>query len=301
MRPEDRYEVAELIYISINHWYRAHGMTESFRGGPSVTEVFYDVYEALDPGCGIVAENARSGRLMGSCFYHPRPHHVSLGIMNAHPNYFGCGVGRALLDHIVDIARREQKPLRLTSSALNLDSYSLYNKAGFTPRCVYQDMFVPVPESGLGAAPRGNERVRPATLDDVPAMARLEMDVSRITREQDYRYCIANEDGLWSVSVYESNEGELDGFAISCGHSAMNMIGPCVSREQEQAAALIFRELDRYRGRAPLLLPPVECQRLVRQLYEWGGRNCELHFCQVLGQFHSFQGVSMPTFLPETG
>src|SRR4029450_1138689 len=111
---------------------------------------FYEVYSALEPGCAVVAENTRTGRLMGSCFYHPRKHHVSLGIMNVHPNYFGGGVARALLQHIIDYTeRRGCKALRLTSSALNLDSFSLYNRAGFVPRYAYQDMFLKVPERGL--------------------------------------------------------------------------------------------------------------------------------------------------------
>ena len=102
MTDDDRAEVAELIYASINVWYNRHGLPDIFRGGPEVTEIFYDVYNVLDPGFDIVAENPRTGRLMGSCFFHPREHHVSLGIMNVHPNYFGCGVGKALLKHIVD-------------------------------------------------------------------------------------------------------------------------------------------------------------------------------------------------------
>src|SRR6188474_1978448 len=102
MTADDKYEVADLIYASINTWYRLRGMPQIFRGGPKVTEVFFDVYNALDTGCAVVAENPDTGRLMGSCFYHPRKHHVSLGIMNVHPNYFGLGVGRSLLRHIID-------------------------------------------------------------------------------------------------------------------------------------------------------------------------------------------------------
>jgi len=79
---EDRSEIADLIYASINTWYRLHGMPQIFHGGPAVTEVFCDVYELLDPGCCAVAQNASTGRLMGSCFYHPRKTHVGLGIMN---------------------------------------------------------------------------------------------------------------------------------------------------------------------------------------------------------------------------
>ncbi len=301
MRPADRHEVAELIYISINHWYLTNGRAEIFRGGPAVTEVFYDVYEALDPGCGIVAQNTHTGRLMGSCFYHPRPHHVSLGIMNVHPNYFGAGAGKALLKHIVDYSEQQGKPLRLTQSALNLDSFSLYTRAGFVPRHAYQDMFLPVPAEGFPHRVDGSDRVRDATADDVAAMAELEMDVSHISREQDYRFCLANDDGIWHVSIYPGAGGSVDGFMISCAHPAMNMLGPCVARTERQALALLAGELDRHRGRQPVFLIPVECAEMVRAAYAWGARNCELHFCQVRGDFHAFRGVNMPTFLPETG
>ena len=115
MTPCDRSEVADLIYLSTNHWYQARGRSAVFHGGPEIADVFYEVYNALEPGCAVVAENAKSGRLMGSCFYHPREHHVSLGIMNVHPNYFGQGVARALLQYIIDYTERNgYEALRLT-------------------------------------------------------------------------------------------------------------------------------------------------------------------------------------------
>lgn len=298
----DRAEVAELIYCSINTWYQRRGLPPIFVGGPRVTEVFHEVYHALEPGCNVVAENPRTGRLMGSCFYHPRKHHVSLGIMNVHPDYFGQGAARALLQHIIDYTEQHDfKALRLTASALNLDSFSLYNRAGFVPRYAYQDMFLRVPGQGMQRSVAGLDRVRDATSADVPALTALEWDVSGITREEDYRYCIANEAGYWHASVYENPRGDIDGFMISCGHQAMNMLGPCVARSEEVAAALILRELDQYKGRSPVFLVPVEKRTLVEQVYDWGGRNCELHFCQVRGEFKPFAGVNMPTFLPETG
>src|SRR5262245_61179170 len=302
MTADDRFEVAELIYASINVWYTKRGMPPIFVGGPRVTEVFYEVYNALEPGCGVVAVNPETGRLMGSCFYHPRKHHVSLGIMNVHPNYFGLGVGRALLGYIIDFTDRNgYKALRLTQSALNLDSFSLYNRAGFVPRHAYQDLILAVPKEGLPHSVAGADRVRPATQADVPGMAALEMEVSGITREEDYRYCIATQLGFWHTAVYESPRGDIDGFMISSAHPALNMLGPCVARSDAEAAALILRELDVHRGRSPVFLVPVDRPGLVRQLYDWGARNCELHFCQVRGEFQPFRGVNMPTFLPETG
>lgn len=301
MTPADRSEVAELIYCSINVWYQTHGRPPIFAGGPRVCEVFYDVYHALEPGCTVVAENPETGRLMGSCFYHPRPQHVSLGIMNVHPNWFGHGVSSALLRHIIDYTDRHgYKALRLTSSALNLDSFSLYNRHGFVPRCAFQDMLLTVPDDGMRRTTPGLDRVRPATEADVPAMDALEMEVSGISREGDYRYCIANALGCWRVFVTEGPRG-IDGFLVSCGHPAMTMLGPCVARTERDAAALVLRGLDELRGRTPVFLVPVEHHGLVRQMYEWGARNCELHFCQVRGEFQPFHGISMPTFLPETG
>ena len=300
MKSEDRHELADLIYISINHWYQTHGRPAIFEGGPEVTDIFFQVYERLDPGCGIVAENVQTGRLMGSCFFHPRPLHVSLGIMNVHPIYFGRGAGKVLLQYIIDFARREGKPLRLTQSAINLDSFSLYNKAGFVPRYAYQDMVLQVPEAGIQHDVPGLEQVREGNKHDVTSMVGLERVVSGIDRELDFGYFLENRDGFWHTSIYENTEGQVDGFMVSCGHPAMNMLGPCVTRTQEHAAALILNELNHHKGRMPVFLVPVECDRLVRTMYEWGALNCELHFCQILGDFQPFRGVNMPTFLPET-
>ena len=301
MADADRFAVAELIYASINTWYLTHGRPQIFYGGPAVTEVFYDVYHELSPGGAIIAQNTRTGQLMGSCFFHERERHVSLGIMTVHPNYYGSGAGGALLRYITEFADRHRKPVRLTQSAINVESFSLYNRGGFVPRYSYQDMFVPVPDAGLPFSTPGLDRVRPATEADIPAMASLEEEVSGITREPDYRYCLANRLGFWSVAVIESPNGGLDGWMISSGHAAMNLLGPCIARTEEAAAALILHGLNLYPGRAPVFLVPMEKERLVRQAYAWGARNCEMHFCQVRGEFRPFRGVNMPSFLPETG
>lgn len=302
MTEADRAEVAELIYVSINMWYQTHGSSPIFRGGPAVTDVFFEVYNDLTPGCSVVAVNTENGRIMGSCFYHPRPRHCSLGIMTVHPNYFGCGVGGALLRHILEEAeRRGISDVRLTQSALNVDSFSLYTRAGFVPRAAYQDMFLPVPPAGLSYEAPGHKILRPARLTDLPALAALELEVSGITRELDYRYCIENRRGYWQATVAEDAHQRLDGFLISSGHAAVNILGPGVTRDEETAAALLLQHLNLHRGRTPVFLIPVEKAWLVRQMYAWGARNCEMHFCQVRGAFQPFRGVNLPSFLPETG
>jgi GNAT superfamily N-acetyltransferase len=301
MQTADRAEVAELICVSTNTWYQVHARRRVFSRGPAAAELFFDVYEALDPGCGLVAVSTRNGRLAGSCFYHPRPTHVSLGIMNVHPNYFGHGVARAQLGHIIDYARQQDKPVRLVSSALNLDSFSLYNRAGFVPQTIFQDLFLAVPADGFPHRTAGDQHVRPAALADVPAIDRLETELVGISRAQDYRYFVDNREGFWHVSVYADDRGGLAGFLASLGHPEFTMLGPGLARTPEQAAALLRAELDRYRGRTVLFLVPAQCTALVQQMYQWGAKNCEIHFSQVLGRCPPVQGIQMPTFLPESG
>lgn len=303
MQPADRWEVAELICMSTNYWYQVHGFPMIFSAGPQSTVFHFDTYHALEGSSGIVAVDDESGRLIGSCFKHVRPTHVSLGIMNVHPNHARRGVAGALLREIVESAENAGKPVRLVSSAMNLDSYSLYNRAGFVTFAVYQDMTVRVPSDGFREPFEAASRVRPATLADFGAIIDLESDVSFIERPGDYRHFIENADGNWHVSVCEDPRvpGQLEGVLVSCLHPACNMIGPGAMRSGDAAVALLQAELNVNAGRSPIFLVPVVARSLVRQAYAWGARNCELHFAQVLDGFNTrVNGIAMPTFMPES-
>lgn len=304
LTPTDITEHADLLYVSFNFWYWKHGWgRDYFTCSPHETAIFYHIYNDLSPGCSIAAFDPASGRMMGSCFYHPREHHLSLGIMSVHPNYLGRGVGRALVNHITDYADNHgYKACRIASSAINMDSFSLYNRSGFIPRVVHQDMVLTVPETGLAVAPfPGEERVRTATLADVEGMGALEMTVSNIRREQDYRYAINNPRQILHATVYENDQQAIDGFMISVKHPALNMLGPCVAANEETALALIRNELERFRGSWALFVVPMQKRIMVEQLYRWGAINVETHLLSVRGAFHEFSGVNMPSFLPETG
>ncbi len=278
MRAGEGGDVAELIYDSTNAWYVARGQPAMFSGPKEEVRLFCSVYETLDPGCCVVAEDRTTQRLAGSCFYHPRSTHVSLGIMNVHPDYFGQGVASRMLRYVTDVADRDNKPMRLVSSAVNLDSYSLYNRAGFVPRLIYQDMIMSVPADGLDWEAPGSDRVRPATSADVAAMIELEWEVNHIRREKDMRYFVEDADGIWHVSVLEGRGGSLDGFLVSVAHPAIHMLGPGIMRSEQMATALILAELNHHRGRQPVWLVPAERPQLVHQMYAWARSivNCTL-------------------------
>jgi predicted N-acetyltransferase YhbS len=305
LQDSDRAEYADLVYSAFNSWYWRHGWGRNYFGcSPQETGIFYDIYNDLTPGRSVAAFDEPTGRMMGACFFHPREHHVSLGIMSVHPNYGGQGVGRRLVSHILDFTKeRGYRSCRLVSSAINMDSFSLYNRAGFIPRVTYHDMVINVPAEGLGAdtGVAGDERVRGATLQDVAAMGELELEISGIRRELDYRYAILNPRDVFQATVYENDQRGIDGFMISVKHPALNMLGPCVARTEEVALALVRRALERFHGTWALLVIPMDKRRMVEQLYAWKAVNVETHLKNVWGDFPGFKGVNMPSFLPETG
>ncbi len=299
MGPEDWSETAELIHVSLNYWYATRGPGPKLPGDPLHTQLHCKVNEDLDPGHCLLAV-APSGRIAACCFHHPRPTHVTLGIMACQPNYFGSGAAKLLLDKIATFARDEGKPLRLVSSAMNLDSFSLYNRAGFSPHALFQDMYLEVPENGLAAPPVEGVTVRPGRPEDAPAMAALERELSGIEREQDFRYLLANEEGVWHVSVVESEGNGLDGFLCSITHPGCGLVGPGAAREDRQAAGLLRTVLDHEPGRTRVWLVPSNRRELVDTCYSWGARNCEMHLAQVIGEAQPLTGVIFPTFMPET-
>ena len=255
-----------------------------------------EVYDRLDPGCCVVATD-ESGALIGSAFYHPRETHFGVGVVSVHPDFFGRGVGRALMEEIIRIA--DGKPLRLVSSAMNLDSFSLYTRLGFVPQATLQAVTLTVPARGL---PGAGTRLRAATLADVKTIADFELRLNGVRKEQDYRFFAANESGHWRLALVEKANRELAGFLAACAHPTEHLLGPGVAEDEATMQELVHGMLDRhFRGQDVVWLLPVGCSALVRQAYAWGARNRETHLFSVLGEAPPMRGITLPTFLPESG
>ncbi|MBI5387528.1 MAG: GNAT family N-acetyltransferase [Verrucomicrobia bacterium] len=303
MTQEDVPAYGRMLKRAFNTWYWNHGWGQDyFQCDERELGIFWDIYRQISPGHCFVAVEPDSGALMGACFYHPREHHVTLGIMAVEPDHFRRGVGKQLVNRIIEFTESHgYAALRLVGSACNMNSFSLYNRAGFVPRVTYQDMVVRVPASGLEQSSPLDARVRGASVTDVAAIKSLELEISGICREGDYRFCIDNPVGCLHASVLDANGAGLSGFAASVRHPALHMIGPAFARTEPEMLALLLKELDRFRGEAVLVAIPMDRRQLVETLYRCGAVNVETHLFQVRGKFQPFQGVNLPSFLPETG
>ena len=296
MRSGEENAIASLIYESTNSWYQKKLGYKLFTGDPEDCRIFPDTYEALDSGCCVVAEI--DGKIAGSCFYHPRDTHFGLGIMNVAPEFASQGVAKGLLDQVIEKAG--DHPIRLVSSALNLDSFSLYTRAGFVPVAVYQDMMIPQ-DKPLPPPPGIAGSIRPATMGDLFHMADLEFEIAGIRRGKDLAHILKDPGGPWKTYVHVDAAGKVDGWLTSIDQPGCRMIGPGVMRDDGGALALLHVQLSQTRGGAPVFLVPTHEFTMVAELYHWGARNVEIHFAQVRGASVPPSGVIIPSFLPESG
>ena len=299
MKPDEADKVAELIYESTNHWYEAHGHNRIFQGKWKDCRIFTDVYGDIDPGRCLVAVSGED-TILGSCFYHPRETHVSLGIMNTHPAIGRKGVAKALLVAILEIANEQGLPLRLVSSTFNLDSYSLYTRQGMAPFAFYQDVMIKVPEDGIAVTEIPGITLRQGEAGDEERIDALERDIWQTSRKGDWAYFIENKRGIWHSTVAVNASGEIVGALVSVAHPGSNMLGPGLARTSEIATSMIQAELNHHKGKSPVFLLPANNRDLVGAMYALGARNCELHVGQVLGDAPEINGIVMPTFMPET-
>lgn len=280
---------AELLHRSLTGWYQAKlGQGARFGDRAEPFRLIPEVYAALDPGEALAAREKTTGRLLGVCFVHPRPTHVSLGIVAVAPEAQGLGVGRGLVARALARADALGVPARLVSSLLNLDSFSLYTRHGFVPEEVYQDIVIAVPAAGPivpPALPARKEvagvRVRLADPADAARITAYERLRRGIARPQDHALFLANRVGDWRVWVAEGSDGALRGYLVASVHPHHRAIGPGAVDDEAVAELLLRAALEAFRGGSVLVLAPAAAAGLVAFLYTLGGRNVELHVAQV--------------------
>lgn len=301
LEPDQWDEAAQLIHASLAAWYGEH-LNQPGRFGEAWEpfRVFPQIYESLDSGCAVTAVEAESGTLRGICFYHPRPTHIAVGIVAVRPGEGGRGVARAMLEEVLALADGTGLPVRLVSSLMNLDSFSLYTKLGFVPDTVFQDLQFP-PGVLPPPVPAAGCVIRPAVETDVPAMVELELSLTGINREQDFHFFLRHAAECWHTLVLTGPDGTLRGFLGSIHHGETRMLGPGVMREETDALALITAQLQHHAPSNPVVLVPARAANLVRTLYRAGARNVELHAAQVRGSAMVPGGIVIPTFMPESG
>lgn len=301
LSPACHQDAARLIHKSLATWYERN-LRQGHRFGETSEpfRLFPDLYASLDPHEALAAYDP-PGQLRGICFVHPRRTHIAVGILATDPELAGRGVARALMEKVLERARAESKPVRLVSSLLNLDSFSLYSRLGFVPHTLYQDISIAVPDCGiLAPQPPFSGAIREAREADIGSIADLEYAMNGIHRPEDYIFFLSNRVGNWRIWVSESAGGLIEGALVVSHHPDWGMLGPGIAQDAQTAKALLWHALHTRRNQTSVVLVPCRETDLVHALYAWGGRNIELHAAQSTPEAPPAKGILFPTFLPES-
>jgi predicted N-acetyltransferase YhbS len=210
----------------------AHALSQAVRW-PHRSE---DWQFVLRLGAGFVAEE--DGAVIGSGLcWKQGEHHASLGMIIVSPAHQGKGIGRELMQRILDELGQRRTLLNATPAG-----QPLYERLGFVATgtlCQHQGAMAVIPSVPLA----GGVQVRLAEPEELPAIIALANRATGMERDTIVRALAA----VAEVSVLE-REGALLGFSIMRRFGRGHVIGPLVAPDVEGAKALIAHWSGPYAG-----------------------------------------------------
>jgi len=133
-RLDDAEEAGRIIFEAFSTIAEKHGFPPDF---PSVDSGVNSAASFLsNPGFySVVAEDTSNGKLVGSNFLDERSNIAGLGPITVDPNYQNKGVGRQLMNNVMERAKNKNFPgTRLLQASYHNRSLALYASLGFEIR-----------------------------------------------------------------------------------------------------------------------------------------------------------------------
>ena len=275
--PADGERCGAICYEAFRSIAEAHGFPPDFDSAASAIKTVTRMLEASG-FYGVVAEV--DGEIAGSNFIDERGTIIGLGPITVDPEGQNSGVGRLLMQHMLD--RAEEKGcagVRLFQSAYHNRSLSLYAKLGFVAR---------EPVSVMTGNPVGVEMpgyaVRPATEEDAEACDAVCRGVHGHDRAGELRDAIR-----WGRPLLVEHEGRVTGYATTLGST-----GHAVGESNSEIKALIGAA-KAYRGTG--IIVPTRNADLFRWCLDQGLRISFPGTMMSVGQYSEPRGGYLPSSL----
>jgi predicted N-acetyltransferase YhbS len=185
--PEDASPCGEICYSAFSTLNAAHGFPCDFPSAQHASAMLSSIFARTDFYC-VVAEV--EGHVVGSNALDERSIIRGVGPVSIDPRVQNLGVGRKLMQAVMDRARQQQAPgIRLVQAAFHNRSFSLYTSLGFDirePLSCLQGRTLQRSFPGL--------TVRPAQLEDLAACSDLSLRVHGFDRTLELAQAIERRD-----------------------------------------------------------------------------------------------------------
>lgn len=229
---------------------------------------------------GVVAE--QGGRIVGSNFLDERDPIRGVGPITVDPNAQTAGVGRALMEAVLERGR-DAAGVRLLQDAHNPVSMSLYASLGFEAR----EPVVRITGRPAGIASERHE-VWPMEEGDLEACGRLCAEVHGFPRTNELRDALA---GPMLTPLVAVREGRLVAYA-----SGVNVwqLSHGVAASEEDMTALLLGALAASPEPIDILLP-IRATSLFRWCLAQGLRVVKPMTLMTIGEYHEPRGSWFPS------
>jgi predicted N-acetyltransferase YhbS len=276
-KPEDAAACGSIFYEAFAGINRAHGFAPELPSVELATGVLDMLFSHPSFYC-IVAEEG--GRVIGSNCLDERSRVAGLGPVSVDPGAQNCGVGRALMVHLLERVKEQGfLGVRLLQSAFHGRSLSLYSKLGFVVREPIAAM------SGLPAVrTAAADAVRAAVESDVSECFALCERVHGFVRTGELHEAVAQ-----GVARVVEREGRVTGYACGFGY-----FGHAVAETTDDLKALIS-SAEEVGG--PGILVPMRNGELFRWCLESRMRVLQPMTLMTAGMYEEPKGAYLPSVL----
>jgi ribosomal protein S18 acetylase RimI-like enzyme len=221
------------------------------------------------------------GRLVGSNCLSLMDPVAGVGPITIDPSYQGQGVGRTLMQDVIDYAQRNNiVHVRLMQASFNVASLSLYASLGFD---------VKSPVAFMQAAPlaEADNSVRPITEPDLPAIEELSEHIYKNSRRNE----VAAAAPYGFAALLREREGRITGYLLP------GIFGHGVAETEEDALTLIGEAARRLPPENARFFCPLTESSFYRKTLQGGCRVIKVMNYMTLGPYEQPDEVWMPSVL----
>jgi ribosomal protein S18 acetylase RimI-like enzyme len=222
-----------------------------------------------------------NGRLVGSNFLSLMDSVAGVGPVTIDPSYQGQGIGRALMQDVIDYARRNSiEQVRLMQDSFNAASLSLYASLGFDVKDT-----VALMQAAPSAEP--NNSVRSIADSDLPAVENLSQRIYKNSRRNE----VAAAAPYGFAAFLRERQGRVTGYLLpgNFGHG--------VAETEEDALDLITEAVRRLSPEFARFFCPLSEGNFYRKTLQRGCRVIKVMNYMTLGPYEHPDEVWMPSVL----
>lgn len=211
---------------------------------PQVGPLAATAYLTTDPEGSFVALDGK--RVVGSIFCRRRGDTVSVGPATVAPGDQGRGIGRSLLQKVIDL-EPGARSMRIMQDSLNLSSFELLVRLGYS---LGEEVAMLALPAGFRDDRESDPDVRAATHDDLAAVLAMDQELVGSDRRKDFEFL-----RRFGKVLVLHHGGRLRGYIARMPTPGRTMLGPGGGEDSAALLRLVFHAVAETLGELSLLLP----------------------------------------------